>query len=373
MYERNAILLSGAATANEGKIHLGYVYGGDRSLATARMMLAGSMPFASLMRRFLDTDLPFEIAKPYLYAVHRTSLYSVDDMAAYYAAVHELVVAANNENNYFGIDLGTPPRRLSRAELNDVFDATHIAAGFAMGEIAIDSVALAAMIRTRIAQDPRIALRTGCNVTAVDGAGDHLTVQGTGPDDDVSGDKFDAVVNALWDGRLAIDATRGIYPGRKWMHRYKHGVRFQAAGAETWPSVTVSLGPYGDFVNYGNGNYHLSWYPACMTARSDALAPPVWPARPNGLLREQILTGAFAAMSAIIPKLGDIRPTEVEVKGGVIFAWGDTDIDDRRSELHSRYEIGVQSYGRYHSINPGKLTMTPYFAQTCADHVFPHS
>ena len=113
MYERNATLLSGAATANEGKIHLGYVYGGDRTLATARMMLAGSMPFASLMRRFLDIDLSFEISKPYLYAVHRTSLCSVDDMAAYYAAVHELVAAANNGHNYFGVDLSSPPRRLS--------------------------------------------------------------------------------------------------------------------------------------------------------------------------------------------------------------------------------------------------------------------
>ena len=31
-------------------------------------------------------------------------------------------------------------------------------------------------------------------------------------------------------------------------------------------------------------------------------------------------------------------------KGGVIFAWGSTDIDDATSELHTRYEIGVHSF-----------------------------
>ena len=181
--------------------------------------------------------------------------------------------------------------------------------------------------RTRVVHDPRIELKTDCNVTAVDGEGDQLTVRSTGPSDVVSGDKFDVVVNALWDGRLAIDATRGIYPGRKWIYRNKNAIRFRAAGAATLPSVTVALGPYGDFVNYGNGNYYLSWYPVCMTARSDALAPPVWPVHPSGLLREQILTGTFAAMNAIIPNLGDVTPSEIEVKGGVIFAWGDMDID----------------------------------------------
>ena len=45
------------------------------------------------------------------------------------------------------------------------------------------------------------------------------------------------------------------------------------------------------------------------------------------------------------------------------------DIDDPASELHRRYEIGVTSSGRYHSVDPGKLTMTPYFAGVCADRI----
>ena len=60
---------------------------------------------------------------------------------------------------------------------------------------------------------------------------------------------------------------------------------------------------------------------------------------------------------------------DVKVRGGAIVAWGDTDIDDPESELHRRYEIGVSTNGTYHSVDPGKLTMAPYFAEVCADRI----
>jgi hypothetical protein len=60
---------------------------------------------------------------------------------------------------------------------------------------------------------------------------------------------------------------------------------------------------------------------------------------------------------------------DVTVKGGVIVAWGKTDIYDPASELHRRFEIGTTSTGRFHSIDPGKLTMAPYFADVCADRI----
>ena len=59
----------------------------------------------------------------------------------------------------------------------------------------------------------------------------------------------------------------------------------------------------------------------------------------------------------------------VAVKGGVIVAWGQTDIYDPDSELHRRFAIGITSVGRFHSIDPGKLTMPPYFAEMCAARI----
>ena len=66
-------------------------------------------------------------------------------------------------------------------------------------------------------------------------------------------------------------------------------------------------------------------------------------------------------------------PEDITVRGGVIVAWGSTDIDDRASELPRRHEIGVHSYGSYHSIDPGKLTMAPHFAAICADRILSKS
>jgi len=85
-----------------------------------------------------------------------------------------------------------------------------------------------------------------------------------------------------------------------------------------------------------------------------------------------VIAGTLAAMKDIVPALGELDPEalpEALVKGGVIVAWGATDIYDPLSELHRRYEIGVTTKGRFHSIDPGKLTMAPYFAEKCAARI----
>ena len=46
-------------------------------------------------------------------------------------------------------------------------------------------------------------------------------------------------------------------------------------------------------------------------------------------------------------------------------------IYDPASELHRRFEIGVTTEGNYHSVDPGKLTMAPYFAEICAERIRP--
>ena len=46
LFERNDTLLSRTAVANEGKIHLGYMYAGDSTLSTARTMMIGAFAFS---------------------------------------------------------------------------------------------------------------------------------------------------------------------------------------------------------------------------------------------------------------------------------------------------------------------------------------
>ena len=75
--------------------------------------------------------------------------------------------------------------------------------------------------------------------------------------------------------------------------------------------------------------------------------------------------------STLCPKLKDIRfgPDAIDATSGVIFAWGESDIGDPDSKLHDRYQIGVHTLDRYHSVNTGKYTLVPYLGLKAAERV----
>jgi hypothetical protein len=131
------------------------------------------------------------------------------------------------------------------------------------------------------------------------------------------------------------------------------------------------LGPFGDVVNFGANGIYLSWYPVGMIATSLAARPaPDWTLL-NDSIRNEIFDRSFKIWSRFCPRLSAInfRQDMVDPSSGVIFAWGDTDIDDPDSKLHDRYEIGIQSIEGYHSVNTGKYTMVPYVGLKVAQRV----
>ena len=185
-------------------------------------------------------------------------------------------------------------------------------------------------------------------------------------------DRYDHVVNALWDGRLAVDHSFGLTTDRPWLHRLKYGVSFRNPARTASRSVTVISGPFGEVVEYGGGLTYLTWYPECLRAISRQTTPPEWDTYPAEPLRSRLISGTLSALAEIVPALGELNGEhlpELCVKGGVIVAWGQTDIYDPNSELHRRFAIGITSVGRFHSIDPGKLTMAPYFAEMCAARI----
>ena len=373
--DKNDALLSRAAVANEGKIHLGYMYAGDPTLATAKMMMTGALSFAPFMEQHLGRPADsFLVSVPAVYIVHRDSQHSAEDVCAYLDTVHRLVneAAAGRERAYFGKDLGAPLKFWSDDEIEAEFDPSIAVAAVASPEIAINPVALADNLRERVAQDPLIEVQCGRTVVGADLGPDGGFVA-TVAQDGSSRDRFDHIVNALWDGRFALNEALGFRANRPWMHRLKYGVSFQLPrGARTPPSATFVLGPFGEVVTYGDGTIYLTWYPECLRAISTDITPPDWTTYPAEPLRSIILHGTLRALSEVVHSLSDLDPQnlpEAIVKGGAIVAWGKTDIYDPASELHRRFEIGVTTEGRFHSIDPGKLTMAPYFAKICADRI----
>jgi glycine/D-amino acid oxidase-like deaminating enzyme len=374
LFDRNEQLLSRTAVANEGKIHLGYMYANDPSHSTARLMMRGALAFAPFFARHLgSTENAMTVSRPAAYVVHRDSQRTAEQVSRYLTTVHALLREASEGRRgaYFGRDLSDQPRMWSTEQREAQFDPEIALAVFDTPEVAIDPVALAETLRDRIEADRRIDVRLGHEVLSVEDA-DGLEVK-LQASSGTFRERFDHVVNALWDGRFAINENRGLRPNRPWLHRLKYGVSFRLPnGTNLPPSATFVSGPFGEVVSYADGLTYLTWYPVCLRGISSDVTPPEWPTYPPEPLRSHLVEGTLSAMAQFVPSLRALDPgrlQDVTVKGGVIVAWGQTDIYDPASELHRRFEIGVTSTGRFHSIDPGKLTMAPYFADVCAERI----
>ena len=377
LFDKNDALLSRTAVANEGKIHLGYMYAGDPTLFTAKTMMTGALFFAPFLERYLFQPVAsFSMSVPASYVVHRDSQQSAEDVCAYLTTVHELIneSAEGRHQAYFGRDLDAPLRPWPDSEKEAEFDPTTVLAVFSTPEIAINPVELARCVRERVASLPHIEVRCSRTIVGAMEERDGIQVLSKGQDGP-SRDRFDHVVNALWDGRLALDETMGFPANRPWLHRLKYGVSLRLPpGVRPPPSATFVLGPFGEVVTYGDGLVYLTWYPECVQAISTDVTPPNWATYPSEPLRSRILAGTFNALASIVTSLRKLDAEnlpEAGVKGGSITAWGKTDIYDPESELHRRYEIGVTSNGRFHSIDPGKLTIIPHFAEILAERISP--
>jgi hypothetical protein len=238
-------------------------------------------------------------------------------------------------------------------------------------ERSIDPRALAGLYRDALAAEPRIALHCGHHVRRASARDDGriaLEVEHRGA---LRHEVYDQVANACWEGRLALDASYGLAPARRWLHRYKLGTWLEVQGGLRVPSVTLVLGPFGDLADFGREIF-LSWYPACLVGAAEDLVPPDWQAAITAQQRDRALEGSLEALGGIVPALRGLGRERIAARegiGGVITAWGASGIDDPGSELHTRHDIGVQSRGGYHSVDTGRYCTAPLFALEACDRM----
>lgn len=373
LYEKDAIALGRASSSNEGKLHLGLVYGNDPGQRTARLVMRGSLRFAPIVGRWMPFAREVPVSEPFYYLQHRDSIVDEDRLAAHFeqvAAIYREESAAPGTRYFDGLHATEVCARLAQRERVAMFDSPSVRAAWRSGERSVDSRAVAQCYREALVAEPKIrtffehpvkrasALEDGRIALEIEHAG----AQGT--------EVYDRVANACWEGLLALDASFGARPERAWLHRFKLGSWVALKdGAPSVPSVTVVLGPFGDVSNFGRRELYVSWYPACMIASSSALVPPDWRETLDEATREMACTRSLAALGELVPALAGLAPGDIEsvdTRGGVIFAWGETGIEDRASELHTRHAIGVRSWGNYHSVNTGRFCTAPMFAlETC--------
>lgn len=364
-----------ASFRNEGKIHMGFVYANDSSFKTSALMLRASLSFSRLLDEWTGVDIewPALTSYPFMYVIARTSMVAPESLLGSYEKLqHEYTAILKQEGgSYLGKQPASIWRPLSADKLQVWIDKKFSVSGVQTVEASLELEGFRRVIREALARSSAIEQCFNCSVESVIRTENGFRVEGSRADGTKWEQHADIVVNCLWDGRLKVDEHMGIRPQRKWVYRLKYRLMGtlpkRLAGL---PSLTVVLGPYGDVVMYPRTNTYISWYPACMRGWTDAVSvPSEWERACAGRIddaeADRIAREALSGFEEVVT--GMVHAKIDVVDAGVIFSWGKTDIDDPGSELHERFHIGVQQHDGYFSIDTGKFTCAPFFAQQFLD------
>ncbi len=363
IFERDTDVMCRASRFNEGKIHLGFTYGLDRTRRTQETMFANGAVFAEHLRGFVDLALDdLFLHRRCLYAVPANSSLSVADAVLHMKALDGM--NADHAENHGSLAPDGEPfiRRLTEVELTQMF-SSQIVAAFNVAEPMIDCDRLCDTVAAAVKAEPGVEIVTGYAVGAVR---ESRTLEVVGADGTKSG-HFDRVINAAWDGMPAIEHASG---------RSAHGLSlrgktgFIARIREGMPALPISFcwGAYGDIVPQSPERAYLSWYPACrMGFTTDMSAGSRWF---EGIRDTFDFADAYRAsikaFTEFLPNLV-FADTPEEVRAGSILAHAQTDLHDPGSGLHRRTEFGISEHGRILAVNTGKLTCAPALAARLAE------
>jgi glycine/D-amino acid oxidase-like deaminating enzyme len=344
-----------ASRWNEGKLHLGYLYAADPGLSTARHVLPGSLCFLPIMEDLLASDLSAAVAaEDDLFLIHRDSVVAPDAAAAVYRAVDALVAGHPDAAAYPGEPALRPVRRIPHAP---VTDSPAIVAAFRVPERSVNTRLIADRLAAAVLAEPRITFRGSVRIA---GAAPPAVLTRDGREGG-----FSAIVNALWNGRLAVDRTAGLADPPVWSQRYRLAVFLRTHRPATLPGRMIATGPFGDIKNYNGRDFYLSWYPAGLMSDETA-ADPAPPADPD---RAAVLAATLAGLRPYIPGLADLLAdaAEMVVEGGFVYAEGRGALSDPASGLHRRDRFGLRTAPGYVSADTGKYSSAPWLARRVAD------
>jgi FAD dependent oxidoreductase len=366
LFDRALSPMSCASRWNEGKIHLGFLYAADPSLRSAAQMMPAGLAFKSLVEELTGTSIaPAATNQDDIYLVHPESIVDADEMYRYFLRVQHLIDAAEGKGSYLAPI--RPVERLPK-KLVGALSSGFVRAGFRVPERSVRTEWLADRFVEALAAEPRIRLFTGTTIFGVKpGEGSWQ-----GPwkicSDPVVREQFDVVVNALWEGRLAVDVTAGIEPEPGWSHRFRLSLFIQTDKIVDLPSVVLATGPFGDVKNYSGRHFYLSWYPAGLLAEGNALEPPEIVTTPSsGAFTEAVKEG----LTAMLPPVGEIfeRAENIKIGGGWVFALGKGSLADSSSGLHRRDRFGIRQLGSYFSVDTGKYSTAPWLARSIVNKI----
>jgi len=357
-------IINRSSLNQEGKIHLGFIYGLDASLKTGKKLLLDALYFAPYLEYLLDKKVNWEKLKSsnFNYLVAKDSMLSPDEVETYFQTLQTIYRQYLEDENltYLGKKPNTIFKKIS---LPPQFNPDFFQACFATEEVAIHHKSIKEIIKTKI-QSENISLCLNQRVTAAKRIPNGFMVETHSEDEGVLQLKSDVVFNCLWEGRMILDKQMGMQVEKGYNLRLKYGIIAKSLESDRrLPSFSVIQGPYGDFVNFHQSKEtYFCWYPSSMKGMViDQSIPTSWDEACDGKIpqtvRQKLVNENFKHFQRLIPTLSDFQV--LSIKAGVIVAKGHHDIHHMDSKLHERNESPITQSDGYFSISTSKYTSAP--------------
>ncbi len=367
LYDTADSPFSAASRWNEGKIHLGYIYSADPSLKSAQEVLPGGLVFKPLVEELIGCSLETQTTdSDDIYLCHQDSVVNPDAMWAHMKHVSEMVRQHPDARHYLVNASDCRAQKLTSKELTNITDSPNIVAGFRVPERSVATNWVADRFVEALSAEDRIEQRINTYVKAVSPQGKNgqwyvdTEYHKDGP--------YDYVINALWQGRMAIDLTAGLEPVGTWSNRYRLSLFAHTRDPVDTKSVIIATGPFGDVKNYNKRDFYLSWYPAGLLIDSSEILPSAPPAL-DCTDKQELSALIIQNLVPLLPGVARIRDAinHSDLQGGWVFAAGQGKLSDPKSTLHRRFDFGIRRTGSYISVDTGKYSTAPWLAQKIAD------
>jgi glycine/D-amino acid oxidase-like deaminating enzyme len=365
LIDQSRDIINRASLTYEGKIHLGFVYGMDRSLKTGHKMVEDALRFAPYLDYLLDKKEDWSLikSKPNIYLVARDSMLSAQEIESHFEKldVHFQQCLADEGLHYLGERPGSLFRKIA---IPGYINPAAVGAAFLTREVSVNQVALKELLKRKLLQLPSIRVFLDHRVTGIAADAGGFAVQCRKKDGSTASFGSDAVFNCTWESRTHFDRMMGIGDEAGQSIRFKYGLVLKADDfLRSLDSFTLVHGPYGNVVvNAHDDRAFCSWYPSCMKGMMDyGPVPESWDRACEGHISDSTIASLrednFAEFRKIVPRWGDLEV--LQVTAGLILAGGNKDITERDSSFHSRSEFPIRRSGDYFSVSTSKYTSAP--------------
>src|SRR5688572_24890107 len=378
LIDKNWDVMNRASLTREGKIHLGFIYGMDKSFRTGHRMVEDALHFAPTLDKLIGTNQSWDLlkAKKNVYLVTKDSMLTPEEVDVHFEVINSKFQDHLKDPtlHYLG---SRPTRIFQKIPIPWYVDPNLIDAAYLTEEVSVDQPRIKELFKQKILNSALIELFLEHQVIEIKKKPNGYAVECKQKDGASKTFESDIVINCLWENRIYFDKLMGIDEEEIHSLRLKYGLVVKADEfLLSIDSANFIHGPLGSFVIHPNDDSaFFCWYPASMRGLMPYGAlPESWEQICNGIIPKEeidsLITDNFNAFKKFIPQLNKFDV--IKVSAGVILAEGHKDIDKRESGFHTRIESPIRELDGYYSVSTSKFTSAPRNTVILENTLFPH-